>query len=30
MCFGEWCDKKLKEKRKLRYYKDVINYNLED
>jgi hypothetical protein len=25
-----WCDKKLEEKRKLRYYKDVINLNLED
>jgi hypothetical protein len=25
-----WCDKELKEKRKLRYYKDVINQNLED
>jgi hypothetical protein len=25
-----WCDKELKEKRKLRCYKDVINHNLED
>jgi hypothetical protein len=25
-----WCDKELEEKRKLRYYKDVINSNLED
>ena len=25
-----WCDKELKEKRKLRYYKDVINPNIED
>jgi hypothetical protein len=25
-----WCDKELEEKRKLRYYKDVINLNLED
>jgi hypothetical protein len=25
-----WCDKELGEKRKLRYYKDVINHNLED
>jgi hypothetical protein len=26
-----WCkDKDLEEKRKLRYYKDVINHNLED
>jgi hypothetical protein len=25
-----WCDKDLEEKRKLRYYKDVINPNLED
>ena len=25
-----WCDKELEEKRKLRYYKDVINNNLED
>jgi hypothetical protein len=25
-----WCDKELEEKRKLRYYKDVINHNLED
>jgi hypothetical protein len=25
-----WCDKELEEKRKLRYYKDVINPNLED
>ena len=24
------CDKELEEKRKLRYYKDVINPNLED
>jgi hypothetical protein len=24
------CDKELEEKRKLRYYKDVINHNLED
>jgi hypothetical protein len=24
-----WCDKELEEKRKLRYYKDVINLNLE-
>ena len=24
-----WCDKELEEKRKLRYYKDVINPNLE-
>ena len=23
-----WCDKESKEKRKLRYYKDVINHNL--
>jgi hypothetical protein len=25
-----WCDKELEGKRKLRYYKDVINPNLED
>jgi hypothetical protein len=25
-----WCDKELEEKRKLRYYKEVINHNLED
>ena len=25
-----WCDKELEETRKLRYYKDVINPNLED
>ena len=25
-----WCDKEFEEKRKLRYYKDVINPNLED
>ena len=25
-----WCDKDIEEKRKLRYYKDVINPNLED
>ena len=25
-----WCDKELEEKRKLKYYKDVINTNLED
>jgi hypothetical protein len=25
-----WYDKELEEKRKLRYYKDVINHNLED
>ena len=25
-----WCDKELEEKRQLRYYKDVINHNLED
>ena len=25
-----WCDKELEEKRKSRYYKDVINPNLED
>ena len=25
-----WCDKELEEKRKLRYYKDVINPNPED
>jgi hypothetical protein len=25
-----WCDKELEEKRKLKYYKDVINPNLED
>jgi hypothetical protein len=25
-----WCGKELEEKRKLRYYKDVINSNLED
>jgi hypothetical protein len=25
-----WCDKELEEKRELRYYKDVINHNLED
>ena len=24
-----WCDKELEKKRKLRYYKDVINPNLE-
>ena len=25
-----WCDKELEEKRKIRYYKAVINPNLED
>ena len=25
-----WCDKELEEKRKSRYYKDVINPTLED
>ena len=25
-----WCDKELEEKTKLRYYKDVINPNVED
>ena len=25
-----WCDKESEEKRKSRYYKDVINPNLED
>jgi hypothetical protein len=25
-----WCDKELEKKRKLRYYKDVINHNIED
>ena len=25
-----WCDKELEEKIKLRYYKEVINHNLED
>jgi len=25
-----WCDKVLEEKIKSRYYKDVINHNLED
>jgi hypothetical protein len=25
-----WCDKELEDKRKLRYYKEVINPNLED
>jgi hypothetical protein len=25
-----WCDKELEEKRKLRYYNDVINPNVED
>jgi hypothetical protein len=25
-----WCDKKLEDKRKLRYYKEVVNSNLED
>jgi len=25
-----WCDKELEEKIKLRYYKDVINPNLEE
>jgi hypothetical protein len=25
-----WCDKELEEKRKLRYYKDAINANIED
>ena len=25
-----WCDKELEENIKLRYYKDVINSNLED
>jgi hypothetical protein len=25
-----WCDKELEEKIKLRYYKDVINSNIED
>ena len=25
-----WCDKELEEKRKLMYYKDVINHNIED
>jgi len=24
-----WCDKELEKKRKLTYYKDVINLNLE-
>ena len=24
-----WCDKELEKKRKLMYYKDVINLNLE-
>jgi hypothetical protein len=24
-----WCDKELEQKRKLTYYKDVINLNLE-
>jgi hypothetical protein len=24
-----WCDEKIEQKRKLRYYKDVINSNLE-
>jgi len=25
-----WCDKELEEIRKLRYYRDVVNPNLED
>ena len=25
-----WCDKELEDKRKLRYYKEVVNPNLED
>ena len=25
-----WCEKNLEAKRKLRYYKDIINPNLED
>ena len=25
-----WCDKELVDKRKLRYYKDVVNTSLED
>ena len=25
-----WCDKELEDKIKLRYYKDVINHNLEN
>jgi hypothetical protein len=25
-----WCDKELVDKRKLRYYKEVVNPNLED
>jgi hypothetical protein len=25
-----WCDKKLEDKRKLRYYKKVVNPNLKD
>jgi hypothetical protein len=25
-----WCDKQLEDKRKLRYYKEVVNRNLED
>jgi hypothetical protein len=25
-----WCDKKLVDKRKLRYYKELVNPNLED
>ena len=25
-----WCDKELDDKRKLRYYKEVVNPNLED
>ena len=25
-----WCDKELEDKRKLRYYKEVINHDLED
>ena len=25
-----WCDKELLDKRKLRYYKEVVNPNLED
>jgi hypothetical protein len=25
-----WCDKELEDKRELRYYKEVVNPNLED
>ena len=25
-----WCDKELEEKRKLRFYKNIIKHNLED